>query len=182
MTKKGNGLDGGLIHIYTGDGKGKTTAAVGLAVRARSMGLRTLFAQFFKKKKKSGGEAILLREIGVKTMIFDKVKSPYFNPTIDKKVLKEEVEKAISHLEEIFTQEKFDIIILDEFICLITERLLTEERAIKFIKAKPDGVELVLTGRGASEKIMKYADYVTAMRKIKHPYERNIRARKGIEL
>ncbi len=72
----------GLIHIYTGDGKGKTTAAVGIAIRAKSSGLRTMFAQFLKEKD-SGSEISLMNSIGISTIVFDAVKSPFFNPEID---------------------------------------------------------------------------------------------------
>ncbi len=173
-------MDKGLIHIYTGDGKGKTTAAVGLSIRAKSRGFKTLFVQFFKER--SGGEPFLLNDIGISTIIFDKVKSPFFNPSIDKIKLKKEVNKALSSLKKVFSENKYDLIILDEFICLITEGLLSENKAVKFIESKPDRLELVLTGRGASDKLISIADYVTSMQNIKHPYERNIRVRKGIEL
>jgi len=173
-------MDKGLIHIYTGDGKGKTTAAVGIAIRAKSRGLKTLFVQFFKEK--AGGETFLLDDIGISTIIFDKVKSPFFNPSIDKLMLEKEVSNAISFLKKVFSENKYDLIILDEFICLITEGLLSEDKAIKFIEDKPDKTELVLTGRGASERLIDVADYVTLMQNIKHPYERNIKVRKGIEL
>jgi cob(I)alamin adenosyltransferase len=173
-------MDKGLIHIYTGDGKGKTTAAVGLAVRAKSRGLKTLFAQFFKENK-SGGEISHLDAIGVNTFVFDKIISPLFNPSIDKNLLKDEVKKAFACLKDIFSEEKFDLIILDEFICLIREGLLSEDEVIKFLRDKPDSLELVLTGRGASERLIDVADYVTYMQKIKHPYKNNIKGRKGIE-
>lgn len=169
----------GLIHIYTGDGKGKTTAAVGLAVRAKSRGLKTLYAQFFKENK--AGETILLEGFGIDTMVFDKVKSPFFNPSINKAELKREVKSALSHIEAVFAENRFDLIILDEFIYLMTEDLLSEEEAIRFIRTKPESLELVLTGRGATESIIDIADYVTYMQKVKHPYENHIPGRKGIE-
>jgi cob(I)alamin adenosyltransferase len=169
-----------LLHIYTGDGKGKTTAAIGISVRAVSSGLRTLFVQFFKEEN-SGGEIAVLRDIGVKTIIFDKVKSPYFNPDIDKTALSVEVKQSFFRLREIFDENAFDLIVLDEFICLITEGVLTEEEAVAFIKSKPAGVELILTGSGATNGMIDLADYVTYMQNIKHPFDRNMKARKGIE-
>ncbi|MEW6108454.1 MAG: cob(I)yrinic acid a,c-diamide adenosyltransferase [Nitrospirota bacterium] len=173
-------MTNGLIHIYTGDGKGKTTAAVGLAIRAKSRGLRTLFVYFFKESKPSG-ETNILKDIGIQILIFDKVKSPLFNPDIDKLSLKEAVQEAISFLKDIFSEENFDMIILDEFICLTTEGLLSEDEAVQFITSKPAGLELVLTGRGATEKMINVADYVTFMQKLKHPFKNNIKGRKGIE-
>jgi cob(I)alamin adenosyltransferase len=173
-------MNKGLIHIYTGEGKGKTTAAAGLAIRAISSGLRTLFVQFFKKHTRRG-EIAILSKIGVQTMIFDKVRSPLFYPKIDKKVLIDEVKKALGELEKIFLEDNFDLIILDEFVCLIRESLLSEDEALTVLKKKPKRLEIVLTGRGASEKLMEYADYVTYMNKIKHPYKNNVKGRKGIE-
>ncbi len=173
-------MNKGLIHIYTGDGKGKTTAAVGLVIRAKSRGLRTLFVQFFKENH-SSGESLILEDISIETIIFDKVRSPLFHPSIDKNLLKDEIGKALNYLKDIFSEARHDLIVLDEFICLITEGLLSEDEAVNFIKNKPDNLELVLTGRGADEKIMSIADYVTYMQKIKHPYINNIKGRKGIE-
>jgi cob(I)alamin adenosyltransferase len=170
----------GLIHIYTGDGKGKTTAAVGISVRAKSRGLRVLFVQFFKETD-SGSEIATLRRIGIKTINFDEVKSPLFNPEIDKSALKEETTKALSRLRNIFREDNFDLVVLDEFICLISEGVLTDDEAITFLRCKPVNLELVLTGKGATKSIIEFADYVTFMKNVKHPYDKNTSARKGIE-
>jgi cob(I)alamin adenosyltransferase len=173
-------MDNGLLHIYTGDGKGKTTAAIGISVRAVSSGLRTLFVQFFKERN-SGGEITVLGEIGVKTLVFERVKSPFFNPDIDRAALSREAQKSLSRLREIFDENAFDLIVLDEFICLVTEGVVTEEEAVGFIRSKPAVVELILTGSGATKALIDLADYVTYMQNIKHPFDRNMRARKGIE-
>jgi cob(I)alamin adenosyltransferase len=170
----------GLIHIYTGNGKGKTTAAVGVSLRAKSRGMRTLFAQFFKEKG-SDATMSLLQDIGVETIVFTGVKSPFFNPDMDRSRIRDEVKKALARIEEIFSEDRFDIIVLDEFICLISEGVLTEEEALEFLKKKPNKLEVVLTGKGATEGIIEFADYVTYMKKIKHPYEKKLAARKGIE-
>ena len=169
----------GLIHIYTGDGKGKTTAAVGLAVRAKSKGLKTLYVQFFKEIK--AGETTMLELIGIETIVFEKVKSPFFNPSVDKTELEKEVRSALSYLGAVFAENAFDLVILDEFICLISEGLISEDEGIHFIESKPENLELVLTGRGAPEHLIDIADYVTYMQKVKHPYTSNIAGRKGIE-
>jgi cob(I)alamin adenosyltransferase len=173
-------MDKGLIHIYTGNGKGKTTAAVGMSVRARSRDLRTLFVQFFKEPD-SGSEISLLSELGVDTMIFHEVKSPLFHPGIDRPSLKMEARKALSRLLRVFREDKYDLIVLDEFICLVAEGILTEEEATEFVKNKPACAELVLTGKGAPEELIAAADYVTFMQNIKHPYKKAMKARKGIE-
>ena len=170
----------GLIHIYTGDGKGKTTASIGISVRAKSRGLRTMFVQFFKEKN-IGSEISTLQDIGIETLVFDKVKSPFFNPDIDKSLLRAETNEALSQMRDIFARNDFDLIVLDEFICLITEGVLTEEEAAEFLLGKPFELELVLTGKGATRRIIELADYVTDMKNIKHPYNRNLSARRGIE-
>ncbi|MEW6214144.1 MAG: cob(I)yrinic acid a,c-diamide adenosyltransferase [Nitrospirota bacterium] len=170
----------GLIHIYTGEGKGKTTAAVGLAIRAKSRRLRVLFAQFMKGNKK-GGELELLESLSIKTKRFNRVLSPYFYPDIDKEKLKRETNKSLKNIKKIMSSDDFDLIVLDEFNCLIPEGLLTENEAVDLITHKPERLELVLTGRGATERLIKAADYVTNMKMIKHPFSKGIMARKGIE-
>ena len=173
--------DKGLIHIYTGEGKGKTTSAIGLALRSRSRGKRILFVQFFKEKDDQS-ELSLLQQLGVKILVFDEIKSPFFYPSIDRNTLRDEAEKALHILQELISSNAFDLVVLDEFICLVSEDVISESEAIGFLKNKPVSLELVLTGRGATERIMAEADYVTYMKHIKHPYDRGIQARKGIEI
>jgi len=170
----------GLIHIYTGDGKGKTTAAVGMSVRAQSRGLRVLFVQFFKEKD-SESEIAALQNIGITTLNFDEVKSPLFNPDIEKSALRTRAIDALSQLADIFRDNTFDLIVLDEFICMISEGIVTEDEAATFLRCKPLSLELVLTGKGASPRIIDLADYVTYMKNVKHPYDKKLSARKGIE-
>ena len=170
----------GLIHIYTGDGKGKTTAAVGISVRAQSRGLRVLFTQFLKETD-SDSEIAALERIGITTINFDKVKSPLFHPDIEKSTLRAETAKALSRISDIFNENRFDLVVIDEFICLITEGILAEDEAIAFLRGKPLNLELVLTGQGATQNIIEVVDYVTFMKNVKHPYDKNMSARKGIE-
>jgi len=171
----------GLIHIYTGDGKGKTTSALGLALRSRNRGKRILFVQFFKEKDEQS-ELSLLEQLGVKILVFDAIKSPLFYPSIDRKYLRAEVEKALDILQELISSDTLDLVVLDEFICLVSEEIISESEAVVFLQKKPMSLELVLTGRGATERLMAEADYVTYMKHIKHPYDRGIKARKGIEI
>lgn len=171
----------GLVHIYTGEGKGKTTAAIGLAIRAKSRGLNIFFAQFFKENTHQG-ETLLLNKLSITTIIFNRVKSPFFHPKTDKSLLQDEIRKSLLYLREIFNENKFDVMILDEFICLVSTGLLSEKDALQFLKSKPKKLEIVLTGRGATAKLMDYADYITCMQKIKHPQDRGVMARRGIEI
>jgi cob(I)alamin adenosyltransferase len=168
----------GLVHIYTGDGKGKTTAAVGLAVRAKSRGLKVLFAQFMKDGD-GGGEIEVLKRIGVEVISFDKVLSTVFHPDVDRKELRKEAVKALDALKAGFSE--FDLAVLDEFNYVLAEKLITLDEAILLLKEKPADLELVLTGRGAPEAIIEVADHVTEMKDVKHPFQEGISARPGID-
>lgn len=170
-------MDKGLLQVYTGEGKGKTTAAVGLALRAQSQGLRVIFAQFMKPP--TGGEPDALASAGVYVMRFSEVKSPLFN----KDIPLEDIRKAaISALDKLSVlMHEYDLVVLDEFIHLIRPGLLGDDEARQFLAARPEGVEVVLTGRGAPEWIMAMADLVTEMRQVKHPADKGVQARKGIE-
>ncbi len=170
----------GLIHIYTGIGKGKTTAAVGLAIRAKSRGLKVLFVQFMKNKN-IGGEIVLLKKLSIKTKCFEKVCSPFFNPKHNREKTKNEIAKAILFLNKIFAENKFDLVILDEFNCLVDQKLINKSEALKFISSKPDNMELVLTGRCRPKELEYIGDYITEMKLVKHPLTKGIKARKGIE-
>lgn len=170
----------GCIHIYTGNGKGKTTAAIGLAIRAKGRGFRVLLAQFMKGRINSS-EINVLKNSSVTIKRFHNICSPYFHPDIDRKQLRKEVIKAIAYIKTVMEKGIFNLIILDEFNCLIAENLITDNEAIDLISYKPESLELVLTGRGATKKLIDIADYATEMRMIKHPFSRGIRAKKGIE-
>lgn len=170
----------GCIHIYSGEGKGKTTAAVGLAIRAKSRGLRVLFAQFMKGSA-DRGEISILKKLSVTTKKFPQIHPPYFNPDIDREKLRKEVIKALEYTKKVMKKGNFDMVILDEFNYLLAESLLTEDEAMDLISHKPDHLELVLTGRGATKRLIQTADYITDMKMIKHPFSKGIKARKGIE-
>jgi cob(I)alamin adenosyltransferase len=170
-------LHKGLLQVYTGDGKGKTTSAVGLAVRARSRGLRVLFAQFMKSGP--GGETEILKEIGVEVIRFERVLSPHFHPEADRGEIRREALEALAELAAMLP--RFDLAVLDEFNNLLSRDLITMEEAEEFLRAKPEGLELVLTGRGAPEELIALADQVTEMKDIKHPSRAGVPAREGIE-
>lgn len=170
-------VENGLIHIYTGTGKGKTTAAVGLAIRAKARGLKVLFAQFMKSAK--GNELRLLKNVSVKVIQFSGILSPYFHPEADKGEQKKKISDALLELQT--KMDLFDLVILDEFIHLVKTGLISEEKALAFIGEKPSHVELVLTGRGAPKRLLKAAHYVTEMKEIKHPHKKGVKAREGIE-
>lgn len=167
----------GYIHIYTGDGKGKTTAAVGLALRARSRGLRVLFVQFMKRE--AGGEADLLEALSITVRRFNNVLSPFFEPGADRESIMLEARKALGSVRQMLAG--FDLAVLDEFNVLLSEGLLSKDEALRFLEARSPGTELVLTGRGAPGWLLELADYVTEMKAMKHPFSSSRKAREGIE-
>lgn len=168
----------GLIHIYTGEGKGKTTVSVGLAVRAKSRGWRVLFAQFMKPDY-TGGELDLLQKLSIEIRRFTAIKPPSFYPGIDMTELKKHSFEALREIQHI--SQDFDLVIIDEFNNLIGAGIISEREAVDFMKSFCESTELVLTGRGATEGMIDIADYVTYMKAVKHPLGKGQAARKGIE-
>ena len=171
----------GLIHVYTGDGKGKTTAVFGLAMRAAGHGKKVLVMQFLKSGAKGSGESVFARGSNIKVVKFKGQTTPLFNPRVKLSELKKSVEKAIAASVKEIKSHAYDVVILDEFISLLTGGLATMKDVNKIVNVKPEELELVFTGRGAPEELIEIADYVTEMRMIKHPFHRGVKARKGIE-
>lgn len=170
----------GLIHIYTGDGKGKTTAASGLALRCAGCGGHVLFFQFLKGNN-SGERAALDKIDGID--VCEGLSSLKFvwNMTDEEK---EETRKYYrkKFKELCASSEKYDMLVLDEIIPALKYSFVDTEELISFLKNKPAGLEVVMTGREPDERLVEIADYVTEMRKIKHPYDRGIGMRKMIEV
>ncbi|MSS64952.1 cob(I)yrinic acid a,c-diamide adenosyltransferase [Velocimicrobium porci] len=169
----------GFIHIYCGDGKGKTTAAVGLAVRASADGKKILFSQFLKDG--TSGELTRLKQIEEITVLPEE---QTFGFTFS--MTEEEFEQAEAYYNQklckiISIAKNYDMVILDEFMAAYNKKLIDNKIAIQFLKEKPEALEIVLTGRNPDQSLLKMADYVTEMKKIKHPFDSGISARKGIE-
>jgi len=167
----------GKIHIYLGDGKGKTTAALGLAMRARGAGMKVIVLQFLKKGKYS--ELKSLQKLGVKVEQLGQ--RNFCNPKKVKKDEKKKAQNGVMLASDIIFSKKYDLVILDEINVAIKFCLIQEEELIDLLKLKPKGVELVLTGRGLPKQLIKLADYVTEMKEIKHPFKNGLEARLGIE-
>jgi len=172
----------GLVQVYTGDGKGKTTAAVGQALRARGRGHRVLLVQFLKGKKGSG-EISILEELGVKVICKGKELGLSLNRIVEdeRRTIREEWGNFLDKINEEVLAESYDLLILDEINVACHYGLIDENKLLRFIKEKPDGLEMVLTGRYASPRLMKTAHLVSEIKKIKHPYNEGIKAREGIE-
>lgn len=168
----------GLIQIYTGDGKGKTTASVGLAVRARSRGMSVLYAQFMKSRQ--GGETELLETLGIEVIRYADVRSPRFHPDEPVAAIRAAAQAALVALAMPISGG-YDLVVIDEFNGLMPAGIITVGEALDFIAKKGASVELVLTGRGAPQELIERADLVTEMREVKHPYNKNTNARAGIE-
>ncbi|HOU36082.1 MAG TPA: cob(I)yrinic acid a,c-diamide adenosyltransferase [Candidatus Omnitrophota bacterium] len=166
-----------MIHIYTGNGKGKTTAALGLAVRAAGACKRVYIGQFIKGKPYS--ELRCLKKIGsIKVEQFGR------GCFIKKEPSRFDIElaqKGLSRAAEMIKSMKFDVIILDEILCALDVRLLCLPEVLAFMRRVPARVELVFTGRNAPKAIIRAADLVSEIREIKHYYRKGIKARKGIE-
>jgi cob(I)alamin adenosyltransferase len=173
----------GMIHVYTGDGKGKTTAAFGLAARAAGHGKRVLFTQFLKGGGPESGEIQSGKRqlLNMEIMRFQQI-HPMFDPTVDPHVLADTVEKDFDQVTRLILGGEFDMVILDEINNCVSQKFLPGESLVSLIESKPEELELVLTGRGADPKVIEMADYVTEMKMIKHPAEtEGAPARKGIE-
>lgn len=167
----------GLVHIYTGDGKGKTTAALGLAMRAVGQGLKVLFVQFVKGDSLCG-EHLFVKKYKPFEIVQINDKSS-FSQTVEELRLK--TEEAMRYSEDAILKGKYDMVILDELCYALSQSYLPLQQVLDLIRNKPRSLELVLTGRGAPQELIQEADLVTEMRQIKHPLEKGIKSRKGIE-
>jgi cob(I)alamin adenosyltransferase len=171
----------GLIQVYTGDGKGKTTAAVGLACRARGHNLKVYYIYFHKDPEKwEYGEHRVLKKLGVEVKGFAK-KHPHFYKNISKEEVRKECLKGLEFVRKIYQENKYDILILDEILISLRDGFLKEVEILNILKTKPGNLELILTGRGATQKIIEQADLVSQIRKVKHPYDLGVQGREGIE-
>ena len=169
----------GLVHIYYGDGKGKTTAAMGQAIRAAGSGLDVLVFQFMKDNTSS--ERKILEEIPNITLLHGKRHAKFFNQmnSEEKAEYRHYNTKALDEIAKFCIN--FDVLVLDEAVCAVDLELLSEEKLVNFIKHKPRGLEVIMTGHHVSDALFEAADYVTEMTKVKHPFDTGKRAREGIE-
>ncbi|MBE9482788.1 MAG: cob(I)yrinic acid a,c-diamide adenosyltransferase [Chloroflexi bacterium] len=167
----------GLIQVYTGDGKGKTTAALGLALRTAGQGMKVIVIQFVKSDR-TCGEHLFVYKYHPFDIVQLSTKS-IFDQTIEE--LRLTAERTLAFAEETMLGGKYDMVILDEIFVAVSKGLVTTEQIENLMSKKPEVVELVLTGRGASEAIIRQADLVTEMTAVKHPLTSGITVRRGIE-
>jgi cob(I)alamin adenosyltransferase len=173
----------GLVLVYTGDGKGKTTAALGLAIRATGRGKKVLMVQFIKSPERTYGEKIIFDKLGIEIyqtgVGFTWTKTPEEH--------REALRNAWAFLKEKVSTERYDVLILDELNnALSIEKfpvndVLPLEEVLEFIQYYRKNMHIVITGRSAQEEIIELADLVTEMKPIKHYYNKGVSAVKGIE-
>jgi len=169
----------GLVQIFTGDGKGKTTAALGTVIRALGHGLRVFIVYFMKGSYPYGERNILSKLPNVATASFGSLE--FIDPTNIKPEEREQARQALAAAREAMLSGSYDLVVLDEVNLAAAWKLIGLDEVIKLISDKPPNVELILTGRQADTRLVQMADLVTEMLNIKHPYDKGIKARKGIE-
>ena len=169
----------GLVQVYTGDGKGKTTAALGLSLRACGQGLHTYIGQFLKKRRygELRGVArlapfVTIEQYGVNERIYAGEVTPEQRAA---------AREGLARARHALVSAHYDIVVMDEVNVALDYGLLSEAEILELVDSKPPSVELVMTGRRAPQAILDRADLVTEMREVKHPFSRGIHARIGIE-
>lgn len=171
----------GLVHIYCGDGKGKTTAAVGLAVRCAGRGNKVLLVQFLKSR--DSGELYSLAKLpDIEVMRGKESKKFTFQMNEEEKhALLIEHNKMFEQVLAKIENGGYSLLILDEVIGALNAKVFEMPKLIEFLRHKPENLEVVLTGRNPAPELVEIADYVSEMRKVKHPMDKGIMAREGIE-
>ena len=171
----------GCIHIYCGEGKGKTTAATGLAVRGAGRGMKVLIARFLKYDN-SGEVSALSQMEGITVLPCLKNYGFYFQMTEDQK------REATEYFGQMFdkawkeaTDQGYDMVILDEIVAACNYGLVSEDWLIFCLRERPESLEVVMTGRNPSQRLLETADYVSEIQNRKHPFDRGVKARIGIE-
>ncbi|TYQ13269.1 UNVERIFIED_CONTAM: cob(I)alamin adenosyltransferase [Acetivibrio alkalicellulosi] len=175
-------MEKGLIHVYTGNGKGKTTAAIGQGIRACGTGNKVYMVQFLKGQ--DTGELLTLKKLepDFKVFRFEKTKGFIWNmDETEKRQLKAQVNSAFDFVKNTISTCQCDILILDEIMSVMSNDLISTNCVVDMLKSKPYKMEVILTGRNAPDEIVDIANYVCEINSIKHPYEEGIPARKGIE-
>ncbi|MEI6809243.1 MAG: cob(I)yrinic acid a,c-diamide adenosyltransferase [bacterium] len=168
----------GFTQIYTGDGKGKTTAALGLIVRATGAGLRVYFAQFLKGGKSAEIRTLQERFPDVTVEAFGSGRLIRGKPTSGEI---DSARQGLVRIGEVLSSRRYDVVIADELNVVVAMGMIGVKEVLALIRDKPDSVEFILTGRSADKRLCKAADLVTEVRCIKHYYCRGVAARKGIE-
>ena len=171
----------GLIHIYCGDGKGKTTAAMGLTVRALGSGMKVVLTQFMKGDYSS--ELKILRQIPDIQLVFCEQNFGFsWNMTEEEKAqAKEAYTRQFEKAVNLAIETDADMLVMDEFVSCYGLQFIDNTKALEFLRNKPQKLEIVLTGHNPSPELCEIADYISEVKKVKHPFDKGITSRKGIE-
>lgn len=169
----------GLVHIYCGDGKGKTSAAIGLAMRAAGRGKQIVAVRFLKTD--DSGEVEILKRIPEITLLPCE-KTFGFVSSMDEETKRQAAAYNLALFERAaMLAEDADMVVFDEIMAAVAYGMIPEQRVLDFLNGRPEKLEVVMTGRNPSGELLGAADYVSEIKKRKHPYDRGISARKGIE-
>jgi cob(I)alamin adenosyltransferase len=169
----------GYLHVYTGDGKGKTTAALGLGMRAAGHGLKVMMVQFMKGQINYGELESAKRIPGFEIRQFGRAE--FVDRKNPAKVDVELAQKGLKLAKSVLAERSVDLLILDELNTAVDWGLIPLSEVVKMLCARPDSMEIVVTGRYAAKQIIELADLVTEMREVKHPFKKGILGREGIE-
>ncbi len=169
----------GLVQVFTGDGKGKTTAALGTVLRALGHGLRVYIVYFMKGDYPYGERQILSQLPNVKFASFGS--REFVDPDNIKPEEREQAKQALAAARQAMLSGNYDLVVLDEVNVAVAWKLIELDEVVRLIQDKPANVELILTGRQADARLVQQADLVTEMLKIKHPYDEGIKARQGLD-
>ena len=172
----------GLVQIYTGNGKGKTTAALGQGFRSAGRGLKVYMIQFLKSADSGELHSAEKLEDAFKIFRFESKRDFFWKLNDEQKnELKKEIGQAFDFAKAVMERKECDVLILDEIMGTVNNKLIEEQELCNFIKNKHPSIELIMTGRNAPESVIALADYVSEINAMKHPMEQGIAAREGIE-
>ncbi|MCL2484887.1 MAG: cob(I)yrinic acid a,c-diamide adenosyltransferase [Endomicrobia bacterium] len=170
-----------MIIVNTGDGKGKTTAAIGQIIRSLGQGFKVCLIQLFKGENFYGEQNVLTKLDGLDFFSFSK-EHPFCIKDVTMQEAAERCKPAISKIKEIVSSGKvYDLIVLEEFCIALRENFIDKTEFIKLVKLLSEKSDVIITGRGAPQELIDTADLVTEMKEIKHPYAKGVKSRKGIE-
>ncbi len=169
----------GKIQVYTGDGSGKTKAALGLALRAVGRGLKVVMVQFMKGQET--GEKLVQKKLEPNFIIYSFGRKEFIGKNDNNNEDKKLANKALNFAKKLVLSRDIDILILDEINVALDFGLISKDEVLDFLNKNPEGIEIVLTGRNVLQEIIDKADLVTEMKKVKHYYDEGLQARKGIE-
>ena len=174
-------MNKGLIHIYCGDGKGKTSAALGLAVRSAGSGYKVVIVRLMKDC--NSGELNRLENIPEIRVIPapEKLKFVFNMSEVERNQYKTRVLSMLDTAFELVKKQQVDVLIIDEACSAVSTGMLDLETLTGFLKSKPENLEVVMTGRNPSNELIETADYVSEIKKVKHPFDRKLPPRRGIE-